>query len=98
MYSGILFSKPKVISQLEQAEDFQMMGSGMLRGVYLGKWQRDQNLNLAFLTCLGTIRGLCSEDTGQGPPLMCQYMEIAGKVMSPFFVSGHLVHQVRRER
>ncbi|XP_040604479.1 zinc finger protein 879 isoform X4 [Mesocricetus auratus] len=32
---GILFSKPKVISQLEQAEDFQMVESGMLQGVYL---------------------------------------------------------------
>ncbi|KAL1779400.1 zinc finger protein 850 isoform X1 [Sigmodon hispidus] len=33
---GILFSKPKVISQLEQTEDFQMVENGMLRGIYLG--------------------------------------------------------------
>ncbi|XP_050014432.1 zinc finger protein 879 isoform X1 [Alexandromys fortis] len=33
---GILFSKPKIISQLEQAEDFQLVESGMLQGVYLG--------------------------------------------------------------
>lgn len=50
-------------------------------------------LELGIFSLSGTIRGLCSEDTGQGPPLMCQHMEIAGKGMSPLFVSGHLVHR-----
>lgn len=53
--TGILFSKPKVIAQLEQAEDFPMVESGMFQGVYLGKCQEAWDLNLALP---GHIKGI----------------------------------------